>query len=174
MKYFSGTAVYRETFDLPAKWIPWGVRFDGSKIAGPSENVYFDLGRVEVMAKVKLNGHDLGILWKPPFRVNVTDALRQGKNDLEVEVANLWPNRLIGDEHLPADCQRQDDGGIAEWPKWLLEGRPSPTGRHTFSAWRLWTKDSPLLDSGWLGPARLEAAHVEPIFTLFQVQKTHK
>ena len=116
------------------------------------------------MARVKLNGHDLGILWKPPFRVDVSDCAREGKNSLEVEVVNLWPNRLIGDDRLPADCKWQADGNIAEWPKWLLEGRPSPTGRHTFTTCRLWTKDSPLLDSGLLGPVRLEAtSDLQPV-----------
>jgi hypothetical protein len=100
--------------------------------------------------------------------VDVTDALREGKNVLEIEVVNLWPNRLIGDDGLPADCKWQADGNIAEWPKWLLEGRPSPTGRHTFSACRLWTKDSPLLDSGLLGPVRLEATHVWPVSATYK------
>jgi hypothetical protein len=70
---------------------------------------------------------------------------------------------------LPADCQwlpagyihgwpqPQPAGNIAAWPAWLLEGRPSPTGRHTFTTWRLLTKDSALLDSGLFGPVRLEA-----------------
>jgi hypothetical protein len=160
VKYFSGTAIYRKTIDVAAKWLRRGTtfpaEFDGVPL--PSYPVYLDLGRVEVMAKVKFNDRDLGILWKPPFRVNVTDAFHPGKNFLEVEVVNLWPNRLIGDDRLPADCKWQPDGDIAAWPKWLLEGRPSPTGRHTFTTWRLWTKDSPLLDSGLLGPVRLETA----------------
>ena len=153
MKYFSGTATYRKTLDVPANWIS-------------RDRVYLDLGRVEVMAKARLNGRDLGILWKPPFRVNVTGVLRRGKNSLEVEVVNLWPNRLIGDDRLPADCKWLPDGDIAEWPKWLLDDRRSPTGRHTFTTWRLWTKDSPLLDSGLLGPVRLEAARVAPVSAL--------
>ena len=163
VKYFSGTATYRKTLDVPAKWLKWGPRFSAAAngVPLPSNRVYLDLGRVDVMARVQLNGHNLGILWKPPFRVDVTDALHAGKNSLEVEVVNLWPNRLIGDDRLPADCKWQPDGDIAEWPKWLLDGRPSPTGRHTFTTWRLWTKDSPLLDSGLLGPVRLEAA--EPV-----------
>ena len=143
---------------MPANWaiqtLPIAVEATGAPL--PSHRVYLDLGRVEVMANVKVNGHDLGILWKPPFRVDVTDALHAGENSLEIEVVNLWPNRLIGDNRLPADCKWQPDGNIAEWPKWML-GRPSPTGRHTFVACRLWTKDSPLLDSGLLGPVKLGA-----------------
>ena len=85
----------------------------------------------------------------------MTDAVQAGDNALEVKVTNLWPNRLIGDEQLPEDCKRHPRGNLAEWPKWLLEGKPSPTGRHTFTTWRLWTKDSPLLESGLLGPATI-------------------
>jgi hypothetical protein len=110
---------------------------------------------------VKLNGRDLGILWKPPFRVEITDAARAGANDLEVAVVNLWPNRLIGDARLPEDCEwtPQSSGEVLRrWPEWLLEDKPSPAGRVTFSTWKHWTKDDPLLESGMLGPVRLVPA----------------
>jgi hypothetical protein len=122
-----------------------------------------------VMAQVKLNGKDLGILWKPPYRVDVTEALKAGNNSLEVEVVNLWINRQIGDEELPEDSVRNHEGSILwglvpirgtlkEWPKWLGEGKPSPTGRYTFTTWRLWNKGDPLVESGLLGPVRLHTA----------------
>jgi hypothetical protein len=116
-----------------------------------------------VMAEVKLNGQDLGILWKPPFEVDITEAVKPGDNALEVRVVNLWPNRLIGDEQLPEDCQWRTgpsgfEGPLVEWPRWLLENKPSPTGRLTFTTWKHWTKDSSLLESGLLGPVRLLVA----------------
>ena len=86
VKYFSGTATYRRKFDLSAK--------DVAKDCG----LYLDLGRVDVIAEAILNGHNLGILWKPPFRADITGVIHTGANDLEVRVVNLWPNRLIGDE----------------------------------------------------------------------------
>jgi hypothetical protein len=112
------------------------------------------------MAEVKLNGKDLGILWKPPFRVDVTGACKPGENTLEVKVVNLWINRMIGDEQLPEDSERNADGTLKSWPKWLEEGKPSPTGRYTFTSWRLWKKNSPLQESGLLGPVRIQAAEV--------------
>jgi hypothetical protein len=166
VKYFSGTATYRATVDVPGKWVartlPLVVEAKAAPL--PLPHVFLDLGRVEVIARVRFNGHDQGVLWKPPFRVDVTDVLHAGKNSLEIEVVNLWPNRLIGDDRLPADCKWQPNGNIAEWPKWMLAGRPSPSGRHTFVACRLWTKDSPPLDSGLLGPVRLEPARLVPGF----------
>ena len=98
---------------------------------------------------------DLATLWKPPFRVYVTDAVRPGDNALEVQVVNLWVNRLIGDEQLPEDSERNPDGTLKKWPQWLQEGKPSPTGRYTFTSWRLWKKDAPLQESGLLGPVRV-------------------
>jgi hypothetical protein len=67
--------------------------------------LYLDLGDVEVMARVKLNGRELGILWKKPFRIDITSGARAGANSLELTVVNLWPNRLIGDANLPEDCE---------------------------------------------------------------------
>jgi hypothetical protein len=123
-----------------------------------------DLGRVEVMAEVRLNGADLGVLWKPPFTVEVTDSLRAGRNRLEVKVTNLWPNRLIGDERFPDDCTAGGTwktGPIPAWPEWFLKGqlRPEPR-RLTFTTWKYYTADSPRLPSGLLGPVMLQMARV--------------
>lgn len=146
VKYFSGTATYRRELSVPGAMMGTGRR------------LYLDLGSVHVIAEVKLNGHDLGLLWKPPFRVDVTEVIHSGSNDLEVSVVNLWPNRLIGDDHLPEDCEwkPQHWGAVlSRWPKWLLENKPSPTGRVTFTTWRHWTRNDPLLESGLLGPVRI-------------------
>jgi hypothetical protein len=125
--------------------------------------LYLDLGRVEVLAQVKLNGRDLGILWKLPYQLDVTGLLRPGPNALEVQVTNLWPNRMIGDEQLPEDSARHPNGTLQEWPPWLLDGKPSPTGRYTFTSWRLWAKDAPLQPSGLLGPVTLRAVAAVPL-----------
>lgn len=146
VKYFSGTATYFNRFQIPAG-------------AGTGETRWLlDLGKVDVIAGVKLNGRDLGILWKPPFQVDITKAIRSGMNDLEVRVANLWPNRLIGDEELPEDSQRNPNGTLKVWPEWLADGKASPSGRLTFSSWRLWKKDDPLQPSGLLGPVEVLSA----------------
>jgi alpha-L-rhamnosidase len=146
VKYFSGHATYRKTFDMAAEQV------------GGRHRHFFDLGSVQVMAEVTLNGRDLGILWKPPFRVEISGALKAGENALEVKVVNLWVNRMIGDEQLPEDSARNPNGTLKEWPHWLLEGRPNPSGRYTFTSWRLWKKDSPLQESGLLGPVRIVTA----------------
>jgi hypothetical protein len=114
------------------------------------------------MAEVTLNHQPLGILWKPPFRVDVTEALKTGDNVLEIKVVNLWINRMIGDEQLPEDSERNGDGTLKSWPQWVNEGKPSPTGRKTFTSWRLWKKDSPLVESGLIGPVSLKAARLAP------------
>jgi hypothetical protein len=146
VKYYSGTATYRKTFIVSPDMLARQRRLD------------LDLGGVQAIAQVKLNGKELGTLWKPPFRADATDAIIAGENQLEVRVTNLWPNRLIGDEQLPEDSQRNPDGTLKSWPQWLQEGKPSPAGRHAFTTWRLWKKTDALLDSGLLGPVRLVAA----------------
>jgi hypothetical protein len=145
VKYFSGAATYSRTINVPATLI------------GENRRFYLDLGEVAVMAQVKLNGQDLGILWKAPYRVDVTGILRPGDNELEVKVVNLWINRLIGDEQLPEDSERNGDGTLKRWPEWLTRGQPSPTGRFTFTSWRLWKKNDPLVQSGLIGPVTLTA-----------------
>ena len=66
-------------------------------------------------------------------------------------------NRQIGDEHLPEDSDRNANGTLKSWPQWVQEGKPSPTGRYTFTDWRLWKKDDPLVESGLLGPVTIQA-----------------
>jgi hypothetical protein len=142
VRYFSGTATYSRNLPVPAN------------LLGAGKALYLDLGEVKNIAEVTLNGTRLGILWKPPFRVNISGAARAGDNRLEVAVTNLWPNRLIGDEQLPDDAV-WTDGHLAAWPQWLLDGKPSPTGRIAFATWKHWHKNDPLLPSGLLGPVRL-------------------
>jgi len=153
VKYFSGTATYRKTFHVPPELI------------AADRRLFLDLGRVQVIAEMKLNGQDLGILWKPPFRADISDSVKPGENALEVKVVNLWVNRLIGDEQLPEDSARNPNGTLKEWPQWLHEGKSSPTGRYTFTSWRLWKKDSPLQESGLLGPVRLRTAAMVTVQT---------
>lgn len=146
VRYFSGTAEYTKELDIPAAML------------GADRAVVLDLGRVRNFAEVTLNGKALGVLWKPPFRVDVTGLVKPGRNLLSVKVTNLWPNRLIGDEQLPDEVQWQGNA-IAKWPQWLLEGKPRPkTGRYTFATWRVFRKDSPLLESGLIGPVVLRSA----------------
>ena len=96
--------------------------------------MYLDLGDVQVIGQVYVNDVNCGVLWKPPFETDVTAALKSGTNSLRIKVTNLWPNRLIGDEHLPEDCSWntsvQSDNGypIAAWPDWLSQDKPSPGG----------------------------------------------
>jgi len=87
IRYYSGTATYRTTFE--------------SKPQDPKSAIYLDLGLVKNVARVRLNGRDLGVIWTAPWRMEITGALKSGANELEIEVANLWPNRLIGDATLP-------------------------------------------------------------------------
>ncbi|HSI73889.1 MAG TPA: glycosyl hydrolase, partial [Fimbriimonas sp.] len=143
LKYFSGTATYKKTFELP------------TALTGEGLHQILDLGRVEVVARVKLNGRHMGLLWRSPHKVDLTDAIRPGQNTLEVQVTNLWPNRMIGDEFLPEDSDRNPDGTLRSWPAWLSKGLPSPTGRQTFTSWRLWKKTDSLLPSGLLGPVTI-------------------
>jgi hypothetical protein len=151
VRYFSGTATYSHVLDMPATDLT------------PGRRVILDLGRVEVLAEVRINGQPAGAVWKEPYRLDVTDAVHAGSNTLEIAVTNLWPNRLIGDEHLPEEAEFHlgdergvEAGGITRLPDWYLQGKPKPPGgRITFATWRFYTKDEPLLASGLLGPVRL-------------------
>lgn len=150
VKYFSGTATYRKTFDIPAAML------------GAGKKLYLDLGRVEVMAGVTLNRNNLGVLWKKPYCIEITDAAKAGSNVLEIAATNLWPNRLIGDEQLPDDSGREKEW-MKQWPQWIVDNLPSPSGRLTFASWRFYKKDDPLLPSGVIGPVTVRSSVVEAV-----------
>jgi hypothetical protein len=136
IRYYSGTAVYTVDFDVPA----------GLKISR-GDRLYLDLGEEHCLARVKLNGKELGVVWTTPPRLPLTSGLKKKGNHLEIEVANLWVNRMIGDENEPWD------GVVDEkWPEWLLKGQPRPTKRYTFAPYRFYKQGDPLLPSGLLGP----------------------
>ena len=80
-----------QTGDVPADFL------------SPDRRVFLDLGRVMNLAAVTVNGQTLGVLWHPPYRLDITAALKPGANSLEIAVTNTWHNRLIGDEQQPAD-----------------------------------------------------------------------
>ncbi len=143
IRYFSGSAEYETAFDAPRE------------LFGKDRAVYLDLGEVKNFAEVWLNGVRYDTLWKAPFRLEVTDRVRPGRNTLRVRVTNLWPNRLIGDEQYPPDVEWNGEV-IRAWPQWLQEGKPRPKSpRIAFTTWRVFTKDSPLYPSGLIGPASL-------------------
>ena len=106
VKYFSGTAIYRHSFEF--------------ELSENRQNVFVDLGDVVNLAEVRLNGKSLGFLWKPPFRINITKAIKQGDNLLEIAVSTTWHNRLAGDARLDKNNQI----GVAKmFPLGRMRGR---------------------------------------------------
>lgn len=91
VKYYSGPGIYRKTIEVPGEWLT------------PERKVYIDLGDVQALAEVFVNGKSAGVLWKPPFKADITSLVNNGTNQLEIEVMNLWTNRLAGDQQLPEE-----------------------------------------------------------------------
>ncbi|MGN0852662.1 MAG: glycosylhydrolase-like jelly roll fold domain-containing protein [Kiritimatiellia bacterium] len=146
IRHFSGTATYRRSIVLDAL---------------PGQT-WLDLGEVHDVARVFVNGRDCGFAWHTPFRVDVTDAVKAGRNTVEIKVANRWLNRLIGDEHLAVEGKWQPAPGhpettrlLAEWPEWFIAGKPAPGGRIAFCTCRPFDQTDPLVPSGLVGPVRL-------------------
>ena len=119
IKYYSGTATYQKSFDLPLA------------LRGSPVRIALDLGEVKYVAQVRLNGRDLGPLWTKPFRVEITSAVKPAGNMLEIDLVNLWSNRVMGDALLP---------------------REKRFARTNIT----YKKGEPLMESGLLGPVRLQ------------------
>lgn len=145
IRHFSGTATYRQSFVASNSW------------ANAKHRTLLDLGKVDIAAEVILNGENLGVLWKPPFEMDVTGSLKEGVNELVVMVTNTWTNRLIGDEQF----ERTDSyiQGQPRMPQWYLNNEPLPAGkRSTFSAYPFFKEKEThkLVPSGLQGPVRLK------------------
>jgi hypothetical protein len=121
VKYFSGSGTYTKSIQTDASWFTKGAR------------LYLDLGDVKNLAEVKINGKDLGVVWHAPYRVDVTEVLKPGANQVEIKVVNAWVNRIIGDL------------------------QPGATG-YTFTVINSYKANSPLLPSGLLGPVTVVKA----------------
>lgn len=119
VRHFSGTATYTTSFSIPEQ-------------PPRHAHVLLDLGEIRETARVWVNGQEIGVLWHRPFALDITAAAKSGENTLKIEVTNLWPNRIIGDQSLPQDK------------------RFTHTNITKFKA------DSPLLPSGLLGPVTVK------------------
>jgi hypothetical protein len=120
IKYFSGSGTYSKKIQAPSDWFRKDLQ------------IWLDLGNVKNLAEVIVNGKSIGIVWKSPFRVNLTGELKQGDNTLEVRVTNLWVNRLIGDQ------------------------QPGVTKKITYTSSAFYSANAPLLPSGLIGPVILK------------------
>ena len=121
VKYFSGEGTYSKTIDAPSTWFK------------NNATLWLNLGDVENLADVVVNGKPLGILWKKPFRLNVTGALKPGYNLVVIKVINLWVNRLIGDK------------------------QPGNGKQYTYTTMPFYNASSTLLPSGLLGPVSISS-----------------
>ena len=126
VKYYSGSGFYTKTLDVPAAWLASG------------RGVHLDLGDVRELAEVFVNGKSAGVLWKAPFRADITSLVKPGVNKLKIEVMNLWINRLVGDQNLPEE-KRLTRTNIRNGKGWVT---PRPEGWH-------------IQPAGLLGPVRL-------------------
>jgi lipoprotein-anchoring transpeptidase ErfK/SrfK len=135
IRYFSGTAVYRTTLQIPSGFV------------APGRQLWLQLGQVREIATVTVNGHAAETVWRQPYAARIDPFLHAGDNIVEIKVSNLWPNRLIGDL------------------------QPSAAAQFAHTNVRAYTKDSPLLPSGLLGPVRLTATSEIPLDTAGSVSK---
>jgi hypothetical protein len=126
IKYFSGTATYTKTIAADKIWFTHNAQ------------LWLDLGDVKNLAEVIVNGRSLGVVWKQPFRVDVTNALKTGENKIEIKVTDLWVNRLIGD------------------------AQPGVTNKITYTTMPFYQANSKLLPSGLLGPVTITSVSRKP------------
>lgn len=126
IRHFSGTATYFNQIEIPENMI------------GPDLDILLDLGDVMVMAEIIVNGQNLGILWKKPFAIDITRAIHEGSNEIEIRITNTWWNRLVGDEKYPEGFP----GSNIDQPR-------------TFTTYKAWKANDDLMLSGLMGPVKL-------------------
>lgn len=147
--YFSGTATYRKEIKIEGKMLK------------PNKHVLIDLGEMNDIATVKVNGNPEVVLWYPPYKTDITKFLKEGNNVLEIAVTNTWANAVIGDEQIPADfeqgtCSKKGIGlPVKLLPDWVTNHQSRPSARKTFALWNYYYKDSQLQPAGLVGPVRI-------------------
>tara|TARA_R110002033_G_C3897451_1_gene240044 strand:+ start:38402 stop:41623 length:3222 start_codon:yes stop_codon:yes gene_type:complete len=146
VKYYSGTATYEKTFKLKKRMISNDLK------------LMLDLGKVDIAARVILNGQDLGVLWKAPYKLDISDAVVKGKNKLKIEVTNQWTNRLIGDKQYPDVSGYYDS---EQMPDWYKNNEPAPLGkRSTFTTYDFFKDGGELIPAGLIGPVTINYSKV--------------
>jgi hypothetical protein len=153
VKYFAGTATYETTFTAGE------LKED--------KQYLLDLGQLNDIVSVSLNGKQMGVDWYPPYQLDITSAIKTGENKLEIAVTTNWANRLIGDEKEPADFEwgadREQFGrAMKAFPDWFINNQPRPSkGRKAFVLWYYYRPDSKLRPAGLVGPVKLIARHTK-------------
>ena len=153
VKYFAGTATYQTTFNAAE------LKDD--------KQYLLDLGQLNDIVSVSLNGKQVGVDWYPPYQLDITGAIKTGENRLEIAVTTNWANRLIGDEKEPADFEwgadREQFGrAMKAFPDWFINNQPRPSkGRKAFVLWYYYRPNSKLKPAGLVGPVTLTTRHVK-------------
>ncbi len=154
IKYFAGTATYHKNIDIDRK--------------SDNQRILLDLGEMNDIAQVWVNGKDAGVSWYAPFVVDITPYVKSGRNTLKIAVSNNWANRLIGDEQHPADFEWGIDRGesmgrgIKSLPEWFIKDEPRPEqGRKTFNIWYYYRPTSTLQKAGLVGPVKIVVQDIE-------------
>ncbi|MGJ8691815.1 MAG: glycosyl hydrolase [Thalassotalea sp.] len=149
---YSGIASYKKQFYISTE----SLTKDAS--------VFLDLGKLSDTAQVFINGQEVGSVWIAPFTLEVSGYLKSGNNELVVNVASSWINRLITDEAYPDNSGIWDNKGnyVKQMPDWYLQNKPLPKGqRSSFTTYKFVNKDDALVESGLLGPVTLQT--ISPI-----------
>lgn len=155
IKYFSGTAIYTKNIEL------------SSCNLGKNKKVIIDLGGLNDIVDITINGKHVGVLWYPPYKTDITDFVKPGTNKLEIAVTNNWANRLIGDEQYDSDFEWGRDRGesmgraMKRFPDWFLkEGDRPSKNRKGFIIWSYFRANTPLEPAGLVGPVKLNCQDV--------------
>lgn len=144
IKYYSGTAIYTKAIKLPK--------------LKTGEKVLLDLGKVNIVAEVVINGKSVDVLWQDPFIADITDYVTKGDNSVEIKITNQWSNRMIGDKNYSGDYIGYKQPGYYptindKMPEWFINNQPMPDGpRKTFNTYKFYKKGDDLMPSGLLGP----------------------
>jgi hypothetical protein len=160
VRYFSGTATFRTMLQVPAAALATDLHAE------------LDLGNVGDLARLRVNGRDVGLVWTPPFALEVTPFLHAGDNEIEIAVTNAWANRMIGDERLPNDVPWEKKGGrdvLTKFPDWYHDSaKIQQRQRVTFASSHLYDPSSPLLPGGLMGPVALRFGRFVSLDTLLR------